>query len=97
MSPIELEDIRDWCEKLNEDIVILAISEAVRNNGRNLKYIEGILINWHNEGLKTAEEVKLYLKDWKNRGGRQQKEIDNMQNADAYRIIGEERAYGECI
>jgi DnaD/phage-associated family protein len=95
MSPIELEDIRDWCEKLNEDMVIMAISEAVRNNGRNIKYIDGILINWHSEGLRTAEEVKIYLKDWKERGGRRQKEIENMQNADAYRIVGEEVSYGE--
>lgn len=74
MSPIELEDLKDWCGKLNEDMVIMAINEAVRNNGRNIKYINGILINWHSEGLKTAEEVKIYLKDWKAKGGRHQKE-----------------------
>jgi DnaD/phage-associated family protein len=95
MSPIELEDIRDWCEKFNEDIVILAINEAARNNGRNIKYIDGILINWHNEGLRTVEEVKVYLEDWKKRGGRRHKEPESMQNADAYRIVGEEEHYGE--
>ena len=95
ISPIELEDIRDWCEKLNEDIVIMAISEAVRNNGRNIKYIDGILINWHREGLRTAEEVKNYLEDWKVRGGRGKKGMENMQNADAYRIIGEDETCGE--
>jgi DnaD/phage-associated family protein len=87
ISPLELQDIRDWCEKLNEDIVIMAISEAVRNNGRNLKYIDGILLNWHREGLRTAEEVKVYLEDWKKRGWKRQKEPEYIQNADAYRII----------
>ena len=86
-TPLELQDIRDWCEKLNEDIVIMAINEAVRNDGKNLKYIEGILINWHREGLRTAEEVKDYLEDRRKRGRERQAEPQYIQNADAYRII----------
>lgn len=95
MSPIELEDMKDWCEKLNEDIVSMAIGEAVKNNGKNLKYIDGILINWHAEGLKTTEEVKIYLEDWKKRRGRNQKEPEHIQNADAYRVIEEVEDCGE--
>lgn len=90
MSSLEVQDIRNWCEKLNEDVVIMAIGEAVKNNGKNLKYVEGILINWYREGLRTVEEVKAHLENWKNGTRKRLKGSEHIFNADAYRIIGEE-------
>lgn len=88
-SPIELEDIKSWCEKLPSDVVIMAIDEAVRNNARNMKYINGILINWVSENLKTAEDVRSYIKDWQAKTTRKNKPNEEMQNAGAYKIVGE--------
>jgi DnaD/phage-associated family protein len=89
ITPIELQDLRDWCEKLNEDIVILAINEAVRNNARNIKYINGILINWHNEGLKTAEDVQVFMKHWQSKVSSKSRQPEVQTNPGAYRVVGE--------
>ena len=89
ITPIELQDLRGWCEKLNEDVVIMAINEAVRNNARNIKYINGILINWHSEGLKTVEDVQAFMKDWKDKVGKKSKVPEKLYNAGAYRVIAE--------
>lgn len=89
ITPIELQDIKDWCEKLNEEIVIKAINEAVRNNARNIKYINGILINWHSENLKTAEAVDAFMRNWKDKLNKRDKSAEEFQNINAYRVVGE--------
>jgi DnaD/phage-associated family protein len=94
ITPVELEDLKDWCDKLNEDIVIMAIDEAVRNNARNIKYINGILINWHAEGLQKVQDVKLFMKDWKDKVSKKSKEKGE-NNAGAYKVVAEVGANGE--
>jgi DnaD/phage-associated family protein len=88
-SPIELEDLKSWCEKLSSDIVIMAIDEAVRNNARNMKYINGILINWVSENLNTAEDVRTYIKDRQAKTAKGRKPKEEIQNSGAYKIVGE--------
>lgn len=95
ITPIELEDLKDWCSKLNEDIVIMAIDEAVRNNARNIKYINGILINWHSEGLKGVEDVKLFMKSWQEKSSKKLRVNEEQNNAGAYKVVAEVGANGE--
>ena len=57
ITPLELEKLTDWLSDLPEEIVIEAIKEAVNNGVRKMSYIEGILRNWHSEGITSIEAL----------------------------------------
>lgn len=64
LSPIEYELINGWLEAdFKEDIIILALKEAVFNGVSNLRYIDKILYEWKKKGINTKEAV---LKDKQN-------------------------------
>lgn len=65
ISPSELAVIADFTENYDEEIIILALKEAIFNGVRNLRYIDSILKNWHSQGLKTKEDVEKYQKKYK--------------------------------
>ncbi len=62
LSPLEIETIQQWKTeyKYEDDIIILALKEAVKSNVLSFRYIEGILHNWKKNGVKqryiTQEE-----------------------------------------
>lgn len=58
LTPITLQGLDDWLNAMSEDVVEYAISEAVKNNKRNYKYIEAILRNHFNAGRTTLAEVQ---------------------------------------
>lgn len=53
-SPIEAEKLDDLEERYGEDWVIAAITEAVENNARSLRYIEAVLKAWAEKGRKNT-------------------------------------------
>lgn len=64
LSPIEYELIRSWVDNdYSEEIILCALKEAVYNGAKNLRYIDKILYEWKNKGIKTKEDV---LKDKQN-------------------------------
>lgn len=58
LTPFEYETLKNYCSSRGEDIVILAIQEAIKNKKKTLKYVEGILKNWKNNNLNTIEEIE---------------------------------------
>lgn len=58
LTPITLRGLDDWLNTMSEDVVEYAISEAVKTNKRNYKYIEAILRNHFNAGRTTLAEVQ---------------------------------------
>ena len=58
LTLITLQGLDDWLNAMSEDVVEYAISEAVKNNKRNYKYIEAILRNHFNAGRTTLAEVQ---------------------------------------
>lgn len=58
LTQITLQGLDDWLNAMSEDVVEYAISEAVKNNKRNYKYIEAILRNHFNAGRTTLAEVQ---------------------------------------
>ncbi len=54
------QKLRFWVEDMGMEgeVVAAAIEEAARNNStRRMSYIEGILRNWHNEGILTLRDL----------------------------------------
>lgn len=73
ITPIEYEKIQDWLNEMEPDAIIFAIEEAVNQSKRSMSYIEGILRNYLNLGIRTREAAKAYKRDWKDMKNREVK------------------------
>lgn len=58
LSPIEYELIGGWSEENSEEVIALALKEAVYNGVNNLRYIDKILHEWNRKGLNTKEKIE---------------------------------------
>ncbi|ENK0556067.1 DnaD domain protein [Clostridium botulinum] len=63
---LEYKKLKEWSNKINCDVIIMAIEEAVKYNAKNIQYIENVLYSWDEKGLKTKEYVENYKKQWSN-------------------------------
>lgn len=68
LSPMEIELINTWIDKDNypEGIINYALKEAVFSNKLNFRYIDKILFDWQKKNIKTVEQVREYLKSFRN-------------------------------
>lgn len=74
LSPIEYELINGWLEAdFKEDIIIMALKEAVFNGVSNLRYIDKILYEWKKKGLNSKEAIE------NNRLQYQQKKVEKKE------------------
>ena len=80
LTPITLRGLDDWLNAMSEDVVEYAISEAVKNNKRNYKYIEAILRNHFNAGCTTLAEVQSAKRAYK--GNENELSINRDDNLD---------------
>lgn len=61
LSPIEYELISGWQDaNMTEEVILMALKEAVYNGVTNLRYIDKILHEWNRKNLTTKEAI---LKD----------------------------------
>ncbi len=59
LSTMEYEIINGWLNgEFTEEMVLLALKEAVYNGVTNLRYIDKILYQWKKKGLKTKADVE---------------------------------------
>ena len=85
LTPIEMEMISGWVNKdhYSNDIVRMALKEAVINQAYSLKYIDRILLSWQKKNLKTAQQVEKYrnnLKNYQYNHSNQTSKNSNQQN-----------------
>lgn len=66
ISPMEYEIIGGWLKDNSEEIILLALKEAVYNNVSSMRYIDRIINNWQKKGIKTKEDVLKSRKEFKN-------------------------------
>ena len=57
LSPIDYEIISTWQKDFEEQLILLALKEAVFNGVNNLRYIDKIIHEWNKKGIKTEEDV----------------------------------------
>lgn len=68
LSPMEYEIINAWLDgDYTEELVLLALKEAIYNGAMNLRYIDRILHNWYKKGIKTAEDIEKDKKTFQTR------------------------------
>lgn len=59
LSPMEYEIIGAWIDgNYTEQLIELALKEAIYNGVSNLRYIDKILSEWHKKGIKTENDIK---------------------------------------
>ena len=61
-GPYELERIKYLYDEFKDpELIILAMEQGIASNARNLRYMERVLYNWLDNGIKTSEEAgKIY-------------------------------------
>ena len=80
LSPMEYEIINAWLDgDYTEELVLLALKEAIYNGTTNLRYIDRILHNWYKKGIRTATDVE---KDKKTFQTRKVKSLEIFDNYD---------------
>lgn len=74
LSPMEYEIIGAWIDNnYSEEIIVMALKEAIYNGVTNLKYIDKILSEWKRKGVKGKSDVsnkktkkEVFEYDWLN-------------------------------
>lgn len=71
LSPMECETISGWVDQdgYQEELILLALKEAVFAGKVHFRYIDRILLEWSRNRVKTAEDAKAYTQRFRN-GGR---------------------------
>lgn len=67
LSPLEYEAIANWQKEFDDDLIVLALKEAVYNGVNNLRYIDKIIYSWNKKGIKTEADVLNEKKQFKNK------------------------------
>ncbi|QQK77844.1 DnaD domain protein [Salicibibacter cibarius] len=62
MRPMITESISDWCSSFSAEIVVAAMKRGIKQNARSFAYIESILRDWSQQGIKTINDIKAYEK-----------------------------------
>ena len=57
LSPMEYEHISRWQDEYNDELILLALKEAVFNGVNNIRYIDKILIEWNRKGIKNEQDI----------------------------------------
>ena len=65
LSSMEYEIINGWLTTFSEEIILLALKEAVYNGVNNFRYIDRILNEWNKKGIKTKEDVEKNKQEFK--------------------------------
>lgn len=61
VTPAAVSGISDWCDLLGTDLVKLAIEQSAKRGKKPFSYVEAILREWSELGLKTKEDVTAHL------------------------------------
>lgn len=78
LSPIEIEIIKKW--DYDDEIIELAIKEAILRNAKTIKYIDRIIFNWKQNKVETVEDAKKYIEEFSNKVKPKKKKETKVEN-----------------
>lgn len=67
-TPHNHELIIQWFDEWGEDLLLAAMKVAAKQEAKGVSFVEGVLKNWSNQGVKTIEDARQYEKEF--RGGK---------------------------
>jgi DNA replication protein len=65
LSPMEVEQIKIWSQKMSPVMVLEALRRAVLMGKHNFKYIDGILLEWEKNNIRTPANIEEYDRKFK--------------------------------
>lgn len=70
LSPMELETISGWVDqdRYPDELILLALKEAVFAGKVHFRYIDRILLEWSRNRVRTAQDAKAYTQKFRNLG-----------------------------
>lgn len=70
LSPMELETISGWvdADRYPDELILLALKEAVFAGKLHFRYIDRILLEWSRNRVRTAQDAKAYTQKFRNIG-----------------------------
>ncbi|MDY0404217.1 DnaD domain protein [Virgibacillus sp. 179-BFC.A HS] len=74
LPPLLCKELLTWEKRLGKEIVIEAIRIAMKHSGRTFRYLETILTEWEQAGIKTVAAVFSYEKQKSEKGTSFQKQ-----------------------
>ncbi|MBY0091062.1 DnaD domain protein [Priestia aryabhattai] len=77
LSPKMAQDIGNWVDDFNgnEDVVIAAMKLAIRKKKAFWGYVQPILVDWHNKGVRTLEDARNLQNQSRREKGDKPKEV----------------------
>jgi DnaD/phage-associated family protein len=93
MGPSQFEILRFWVEDMGMDgeVVALAIEETVKSaKNPRIQYLEGVLRNWHNDEIRTLQDLLKHKKASKVLSGNEEEapaSMEGVPNASAYQRV----------
>lgn len=78
LSPTEIEIIHGWLDSdATEEMIILALKEAIYNGTTHFRYIDRIIFEWLKKGIKTKEDVEKNRKAFKKNKEKENQKLFN--------------------
>jgi len=70
LSPMECETISSWVDQdgYPEELILLALKEAVFAGKVHFRYIDRILLEWNRNRVQTVEDAKAYAQKFRSMG-----------------------------
>jgi len=90
LGPSQYEKLRFWVEDqgMSPEVVAMAIEETVQSaRTPRMSYLEAILRNWYNEGIRTLDDLQ---RSQRARAMRQASPVEGTPNAGAYQAVDAE-------
>lgn len=75
LSSIEYELIGEWLNNNSEEILRLALKEAVYNGVSNFRYIDRIIHEWNKKGIKTRADVMKNNEEFRKKKDEEKQEL----------------------
>lgn len=79
LTPIEMQFLFVLQNDYSNELITLALSEAVMNNARSFKYVERVLVNWKGAGITTVDEARQYIDKFNKRKSVSTTELNDMK------------------
>ena len=62
LKPILRESFIAWCDDLSDEVVIAGMKLAAQRGGQTFSYVEAILKEWAQAGVKTIEDARNHVR-----------------------------------
>nr|WP_302597790.1 DnaD domain protein [uncultured Cellulosilyticum sp.] len=85
----EAEVLSDLIKCYDAELVLMAMKIARKNNARSLRYIEKVLVNWAEEGIRSIAVLESYLKAREEKqDGQKSRNHEQFDDKDVYAGLG---------